>query len=88
MTRGRRWYRHPRYRNEAPPIDYRDVQFYGPYLNRHDTWVGLFWDYNDAERGVRGMLRLFLVLFPCVVLRVDVDLSFSSRAFRRRRDGN
>jgi hypothetical protein len=92
--RGRRWHRHPRQRDaEKPPVAYPDVLLYGPYLDRHDTWIGLYWVHNVQgwDGGWWEGWRLYLVPLPCVVFRVDVDRSLrATRAYRRwvRETGN
>jgi hypothetical protein len=85
--RGRRWHRHPRQMDaEEPPVAFPDVTLYGPYLDRHDTWFGLYWvhDVQGWDGGWWESWRFYLVLVPCVVLRADVDRSCrATRAYRR-----
>lgn len=87
IVRGGRWYRHPRQaRRIKPPVEFPDVMLYGPYADRHDIWVGLYWVHNVQgwDGGWWESWRFYLVLLPCVVLRVDVDRSLrATRAYRR-----
>lgn len=90
IARGRRWHRHPDdYAAESyacRPIAYPDVMFFGPYLDRHDTWFGLYWvhDVQGWDGGWWEGWRFYLVLLPAVVLRMDVDRSWrATRAYRR-----
>jgi hypothetical protein len=77
MIHGHRWYRHPKRKNEPAPVEYPDVMFYGPYLNRHDVWTGLYWEHNVQgwDGGWWEGWRFYLVLLPTVVLQMDVDRS-------------
>jgi hypothetical protein len=86
-AKGRRWYRHPRQQAAVkPPVIFPDVMFYGPYLDCHDTWIGMYWkhDVQGWDGGWWEGWRFYLVLLPTTVLRMDVDRSGrDTLAFRR-----
>lgn len=90
--RGRRWYRHPRQQAAPPPpVDMPDVQFFGPYVELRDTWVGLYWDHKIQgwDGGWWESWSFYLVLIPTIVLRMDVDRSNKpTRAWKRWRDAS
>jgi hypothetical protein len=87
VRRGRRWYRHPSHPDrEALPVEFPAVRFYGPFFDRHDIWLGVFWVHSVQgwDGGWWEGWRFYVVLVPTVVLRMDVDRSgYATRAFRR-----
>jgi hypothetical protein len=63
-----------------------DVTFCGPYADRHDLWIGLYWEHSVQgwDGGWWEGWRFYLVPVPAVVLRADVDRSGrATRAYRR-----
>jgi hypothetical protein len=84
---GRRWHRHPRQMDaEKPPVAFPGVTLYGPYADRHDLWLGLYWVHQVQgwDGGWREGWRFYVAVPGLVVLRVDVDRSLrATRAYRR-----
>lgn len=90
IRKGRRWHRTDAAfaKDAVPPAEFPDVMFTGPYFEKRDTWIGLFWEHSIQgwDGGWFESWRFYVVLIPTIVFRINVDRSgHLTRAYRQWR---